>query len=185
VAVNGGTVAILSGDSDGSFHEAAFYAGNGAKSSVVGDFDEDGHRDLAVVGSRSVGILLNNRKEIAVEVDCPVIKIPQGENLPFDFTITNKTDSTVTFELTTWLKSVGGSETLVKGPRSVYLDGGHEKIYDDLISIPDDFPLGEYILTLEATALAEEVLDEDSFRVRVVGSGGADAESYLDMRLSR
>jgi hypothetical protein len=41
------------------------------------------------------------------------------------------------------------------------------------IDVPGYTPLGTYIITLEAEALSGEVLDEDSFRMKVLGSGRA------------
>jgi hypothetical protein len=42
-------VAVLLGTGVGSFSDPSFYrAGSGSQSIVVGDFDEDGHQDLAV-----------------------------------------------------------------------------------------------------------------------------------------
>jgi hypothetical protein len=137
----------------------------------VADFDEDGHSDLVVpnVYSDDVAILLGNWKEIDVEIDCPLSKIPLGGTLPFSITLTNKTDSTVTFDVTLWAKLVGEPEILLFGPRTITLTGEKEIIRSPSIGVPVNAPLGDYILSLEAKSLADEVIDEDSFRVTVVG----------------
>ena len=77
------------------------------------------------------------------------------------------------------MKPVGGQELLLKGPRSLTLGGGKDKHYNDWVRVPENLSLGDYILSLEAMSLTEELLDEDSFRVRVVGSGGVKGGSSM------
>ena len=178
---NVNNVAILLGTGTGSFLDASFYgAGYHLRSVAVGDFDEDSHGDMAVAngGTDDVTILLGNLKEIDVEIDCDLDSVPQGESLPFTVTITNETDTTVTFELTLYVKLIGGPELLFFGPRTITLYGGHEVIRNPSVGVPVNAPIGDFILTLEARSLTNEVLDEDSFRVTVVGRKNLDFFSH-------
>ena len=56
------------------------------------------------------------------------------------------------------------------GPLTLTFSGGQELIRGVSLDVPVNSPLGDYIVSLEARSRASEVLDEDSFRVTVVGS---------------
>ena len=118
-------------------------------------------------------IIVANMKEIDVEIDCALDSVPQGGSLPFTATLTNVTDSTITFDATLWIKLDGGQEVPFFGPSPITLQGGQEITRNPSIGVPDNAHLGDYILTLQAESLIGEVLDEDSFQVTVVGSDEA------------
>jgi hypothetical protein len=170
---NVNNVGILLGMGTGIFSDASFYCADyHLRSIAVGDYDEDGHQDLAVAnaGSDNVAILLSDIREIDAEIDCTVDTIMQGENLPFDVMITNETDTTISVEVSLWVKLLGGPEVRFYGPRSVDVPGGSGMNRTPSLGVPTDAPLGDYIVTLEVRSSNDEFLDEDSFRVTVVES---------------
>ncbi len=185
VAHLGAGIAILLGNGDGTFEESAFYGASTPTMYVTtGDFDEDGHDDLAVVNEADgdISIFLGNWKEVDVEVDCDLDSVPQGSNLLFAVGISNKTDSTVTFEVTVSVKRVGGSEIPFFGPLELTLLVGKEIARTPSIDVPAKALPGDYILIFEAKSFVGEMIDEDSFRVTVVessGSGASHPEGFL------
>ncbi len=169
---------IIIGNGDGSFQPTMLYSvGVGPRRIALGDFDGDGHCDLAVSNQGlfdyfgSVTVLMGNWKEIDAEIDCLFSEILRGESLPISMMLSNHTDNTITFQVVLSAKIIGGTEFPLLGPRTITLTGGQEIKPVHLVHIPDNMPVGEYVLTLKATALTDEILDEDSFRVKVVGYG--------------
>jgi hypothetical protein len=115
-------------------------------------------------------VIVANSKQIDVEIDCPLDSIPQGGSLPFTASLTNDTDSTITFETTLWVKLETGQEIPFFGPNTLTLQAGQGITRNPTINVPANAHLGEYTLSLVAESLTGDLLDEDSFSVTVVGS---------------
>ena len=107
---NGGSVSILIGDGLGVFTETtSVVAGLNSKDVVIGDFNEDGHQDLATTnpGDNTVSINLGNgdgtfglKTNISVGTNPVGIAIGDFNNDEIqDFTTTNYVDNTVSIVL--------------------------------------------------------------------------------------
>ena len=181
-----GAIAILLGQGTGFFSASSSSYGFGSHihSIGAGDLDEDGHQDLAVAvrGRNSVALLLGNWVEIEVKIDCDLGEIPRGERLPISATFTNRTDSSVTFQATLQVKAVGGRRIPLMGPRVLALLGGEGVDLSWSIDVPENLPVGNWIVSLAAKSLAGDLIDEDSFRVTVIGSNrsGTMPRAYLE-----
>jgi len=118
-------------------------------------------------------VIVANSKQIDVEIDCPLDSIPQGGSLPFTASVMNETDSTITFETTLWIKLETGQEIPFFGPSTMTLQAGQGITRNPSINVPDNAHPGDYTVSLVAESLTGDLLDEDSFSVRVMGSNMA------------
>jgi hypothetical protein len=107
-----------------------------------------------------------------------------GEYLPYSYTLENETDTTLTVELSLWV-TIEGYEYMIPGSRIVNLRPGIERRGRDSIFIPPGIFIGGYILTLAAKSINDEILDEDSFPITVVGYADVEMDIPIDVIYQR
>jgi len=139
-----------------------------------GDFNNDGHPDLAVASDRSdsLTVLLNQWSVTTIDLAPPDDPdVEQGSDLSFSVAATNTQDTTVTIDLWLTAERNNGREiiipsSLISGPDNpleITLDPDQVKEFDYTIHIPWAVAAGYYRMNVRSGYFSQDLMDERSF----------------------